>query len=121
VSTKFAFAAEHTALHRNKIVQQALGFSGQLYGGDAALPLSKVCNLTTDTASTVQSAAKLLQQNYRLIKGMLWTLCSCHVLNLYLLNQNKSVCGVREVVKSGRQVVHLFANSQSGCHRLFAR
>jgi hypothetical protein len=113
--------AEHTALRLNEIVQIVLGLSGQLDEDHAALPLSKICNLTSDTAFTKQYAAKLLQMNYRLLKGMSWTPCSCHVLNLYLLDRSRSGSGFRHVVTTGTQAVQLFANSQSECHRLFAR
>jgi hypothetical protein len=62
---------------------KALGLSPD----DSSIPLSKVSNITTDSASTMVSTGDILSKDYRLFLNMTWTPCSSHALNLVLQDQ----------------------------------
>jgi hypothetical protein len=104
-------SAEVQAREIHKIVCKALGFPPDTDPSDEALPEGKVSNLTTDTAAVMIKTASVLSDGYRLFKGLRWTACSCHVFNLYLVDQEKNFRLIKAVISRGHMIVTLFRNS----------
>jgi hypothetical protein len=77
-------SADMQALGMHKSALLALGMSSELAIDDDSIPLSKVSNITTDSAAVMQSTADHLTRDYRLFKDMTFTPCSVHWLNLAL-------------------------------------
>jgi hypothetical protein len=103
----------------HKVLCNALGFADGLASGDDSLPLGKVANMTTDTASVMSKTADILSKEYRLFKGMAWTPCSCHVLNLFLVDQGKAFLSIKAIIATGKLMITLFRNSAP--RKLFQR
>lgn len=112
-------SAAFLAKEIHKAVCSALGLNESTDADDVSLPLGKVANMTTDTASVMSATAKLLSERYRLFKDMAWTPCSCHVLNLFLTDQEKAFKTIRAVIATGKLIVALFRNSAP--RKLFQR
>jgi hypothetical protein len=103
----------------HSVVLASLGLSPSLPPDDASIPEYKVCNMTTDTAAVMSKAAAILSKDYRLFKGMAWTPCSCHVLNLFLVDQEKQFRTIKALLARGKLVISIFRNSAP--RRLFQR
>lgn len=112
-------SAEVQAHEIYRIVCKALGFPPTTDPCDEELPEGKVSNLTTDTAAVMPKTAKVLRNNYRLFKGMIWTPCSCHVYNLHLVDQEKHFKSIEKLISRGHLIVTLFRNSAP--RKLFQR
>jgi hypothetical protein len=108
--------AEVVAANINQLVLEGLGLSRT---SADSIPVSKVANMTTDTASVMSKAASILAQQYPLFKNMKWTPCSCHVLNLFLVEQEKQFPSVKTVLLKGKLLVTIFRNS--GPRKLFQK
>jgi hypothetical protein len=68
----------------------ALGFDSHLAADDDCLQVGKIANMTTDTASVMSSTARILSSSDRLLQGMTWMPCMCHVLNLFVVDQENT-------------------------------
>lgn len=79
--------AANQALGMHKAALQDLGLSPDLAPDDESLPLSKVSNITTDSASVMCCTADIISGQYRMFKDMAWTPCNSHHLNLILQDQ----------------------------------
>jgi hypothetical protein len=79
--------AQMQALGMHKATLKALDIPPDLPIDDPSIPLSKVSNLTTDSAAVMQSTADIRCRDYRLFKDTTWTPCSVHFLNLALQDQ----------------------------------
>jgi hypothetical protein len=104
-------SAEVLAADIHRVVLDGMGLSPNLAADDSSIPEGKVANLTTDTASVMSKAADILSKNYRLFKNMAWTPCSCHVLNLFLVDQEKHFRSVRALLARGKLIISVFRNS----------
>jgi hypothetical protein len=104
-------SAEVLAAEVHKMCLEALGIASATPRNDPSIPLGKICNLTTDTASVMSRTAAILSQDYKLFRGMQWTPCSCHVLNLYLVDQSTNFRSIKALISRGSLIVTLFRNS----------
>lgn len=107
-----------SAQHISQCLLQCLGLDTSLPRDHPSIPAGKVANLTTDTANVMPATARELRK-YKLFTGLTWTPCSCHVLNLFLLNQVEKCSQVKSCIASGRVIVDVF--STGGVHKIFAR
>jgi hypothetical protein len=102
----------------------ALGLSDTAAADDKQLAIGIVANMTTDTAAVSPSAvmpktAKILSEKYRMFRGLSWTPCSCHVLNLFLVDQERAFKSIKAVIATGKLIVAIFRNSAP--RKLFQR
>jgi hypothetical protein len=103
----------------HKVMLDAHGFHSYLAADDESLPVGKIANMTTDTASVMSSTARILSNNYRLFQGMTWTPCMCHVLNLFLVDQEKTFQAIKILIAQGKVIITVFRNSAP--RKLFQR
>jgi hypothetical protein len=103
----------------HKMLCDALGLPESTPADDPCLPVGKVANMTTDTASVMSKTAEILGKEYRLFQNMAWTPCSCHVLNLFLVDQEKTFRPIKALIATGKLIVALFRNSAP--RKLFQR
>jgi hypothetical protein len=108
--------AQVVADHINELMLEGLGLSN---ASAEDIPKGKVANMTTDTAAVMRRAAEILSEDYPLFKGMQWTPCSCHVLNLFLTDQEKQFSTVSALLARGKLIVAIFRNSAP--RKLFQR
>jgi hypothetical protein len=89
----------------------ALGLPDTAAADDKQLAIGIVANMTTDTATVMPKTAKILSENYRMFRGLSWTPCSCHVLNLFLVDQERALKSIKAVIATGKLIVAIFRNS----------
>jgi hypothetical protein len=111
--------AEVMALEIHHSICDALGLPHTTTADDKQLPIGAVANMTTDTAAVMPKTAKILSEKYRIFRGMAWTPCSCHVLNLFLVDQEKFFKTIKAVIATGKLIIALFRNSAP--RKLFQR
>lgn len=112
-------AATSQAHHIYMTVMKALNLDASVDPNDSSIPLAKVANLTTDTPNVMKKTAEILAKDYRLFRGLLWTACLCHVLNLYLVKQYEETRSVKAALTKAKCVVGVFASG--GTHKLFTK
>jgi hypothetical protein len=99
--------AEACAQRLYQTLLAALQLDTTLPADAPCFPAGKVANVTTDAASVMQAMVREMRQ-YKLCTGITWNSCSCHVSNLFLLDEVEMSSQVKFCVTSSRAIVEAF-------------